>query len=96
MPGQVQVFDPHIHRLESPVYTSWVYLWVKAYLEAGCRVLVVQVHHPAYSPRLIPRRGVVMTCASTIAYLLGIECFAITPRQLWRALKRHGAEEVKL
>ena len=65
---------------------------VARFRQDGYRCLVVSTTEPDYN---LAKHCIVKSCATVVAYSLGIGTWAITPRQLWRRLLREGAREVK-
>ena len=59
--------------------------------ECGYRVVVI--HHQA-EPESFRMRPPLMTCASYIAYTIGIGFFGTTPYGLYKKLMKMGAEEI--
>jgi len=91
------VLNPHLHRIEIELapYDPWEVIdHAKA---KGCRVLVVKRQVSEYDPARHGRvgRGVFLTCASLLSYLIGANfSWQCTPYQLFRTALKHGAEEV--
>lgn len=68
---------------------------LKRYLSAGFDVIVYETGAGAYpSRRLVPRRGPLITCASFVSYLLGIEGWIVTPQSLKRRLLELGGSQL--
>lgn len=94
---QLLFLEPARERLVIVAARGSAYAWNKAFHERGARILTVEREFPMYptiSART-PKYGPLLTCASLIAYELGIEGWILTPRQLYvRLIKDHGAEEI--
>lgn len=94
IPDFCYIVNPLVHVSEITIMCCSPRKLITAYLTEGWQVLVVQTENPVYSskPRWF-RRSIIMTCAAVVAYTMGVESLAITPRGLWRSLiRRHGAE----
>ena len=66
--------------------------------KAGMRVLFIEFEQgrpDMFLTNKINNRGLALTCASIIAYELGLSSWAVTPKGLFRVLtRRYGATEV--
>lgn len=94
---QLLFLEPARERLVVVASGGWAHSWLRAFFKKGARVVVVERTfpvYPKYSSRT-PRFGPLLTCASVIAYELGIEGWIMTPKQLYtRLLRDHGGEEI--
>lgn len=97
--GLIEVFDPQRDRLFTYAYAGWSYGHVKHALKAGHQVFVVDVPEKPYCPDT-PfhdiKRSFVMTCASLVAYRIGVQEAIVTPQGLRSALIRLGARRLDL
>lgn len=66
------------------------YALVKAALDAGERVVVIDTTDPDVDPTKLARISRLLTCASVIAYATKVPCRALSPWQLYKGLLRHG------
>jgi hypothetical protein len=91
------VINPHLHRIETEIAPYRAAQVVEEMKSKGLRVLVYARAISVYDAgrdRYIGR-GFVVNCATVLAYLMGVRfSWCCTPRALYRALLREGAEEV--
>jgi hypothetical protein len=95
--GILIFLDPLIHRVENAIVLERASDVISRALADGHRVLVYTKHTRAYDAHTDVRvgRGLCITCASFLAYVLGINfSWRCTPKQLYRAALRAGAEEL--
>lgn len=92
-PGQVLLVDPTRRGVRIDLVGQRPDHLVRKCREAGFRVLVAKVSQDHHTPALI-RRGLGVTCASFLAYLLGLDGRPLNPRQLWKLLKANGARDL--
>lgn len=95
--GQLLFVEPARERMVIVASGGWAHNWLLAFAGNGARIVVVERHFPIYYPPTsrTPRFGPLLTCASVIAYELGIEGFIMTPRQLYtRLLRDEGGKEI--
>lgn len=95
--GILIALNPLVHRVENAIVLERAWDMIIRAKENGHRVLVYERHTRVYNAQLDVRvgRGLVITCASTLAYVMGINfSWRCTPYQLYRAALRAGAEEL--
>lgn len=95
--GVLIALNPLVHRVENAIVLQRAYERIADELAAGHRVLVYERHTRVYNAQQDVRvgRGWCITCASYVAYTLGIPfSWRCTPYQLYRAALRAGAEEL--
>ncbi len=95
--GQLLFLEPARERLVVVAAGGNAYAWNKAFAERGARIVTVERSFPIYpkATSRTPRMGPLLTCASIIAYELGIEGWIVTPKQLYiRLIRDHGGEEI--
>ena len=95
--GVCIVLNPLIHRVENAIVLERACDLIDKAMADGHRVLVYERHTRVYNAQLDVRigRGWLITCASVLAYTLGINfSWRCTPYQLYRAALRAGAEEL--
>lgn len=95
-PGFVIVVNPLMARVETISGLGNAWHLNRDYLAQGMRVLVVdRVFTAARDADRLAWRGVPLTCASAVAYHIGLAKFPITPLGLRRVLIRdYGAREI--
>lgn len=95
--GQLLFVEPTRERMVIVASGGWAHSWLKAFHDRGARIVVVERAFKVY-PKIdarTPRYGPLLTCASIIAYELGIEGWIVTPKQLYtRLIRDHGGEEI--
>lgn len=97
-PEAVLLLNPLVHRVEQAVVFRPASEVLEGAFAAGFRVLVAERHVRVYDPARDGRvgRGLFVNCASIIAYTIGVSfSWRSTPWQLWKALKRAGAVEIR-
>lgn len=90
--------NPLIHRVENAIVMERASEWIERALAEGHKVLVFERHTQVYRSHIDVRvgRGWFITCASYLAYTLGIDfSWRCTPRQLWKAALKAGAQELQ-
>ncbi|MCH9730679.1 MAG: hypothetical protein K0U84_13570 [Actinomycetia bacterium] len=87
------VVNPTRNALEVALPLRPTHEAIRHYLEAGFRCLVVEVDKPDYN---LPRRFLFTTCVTIVAHAMGLGTSALSPKGLWRAMKRAGAREVTI
>ena len=96
-PEIVLVLSPIVHRVENGIRPMRASELVEAALAEGHKVLVYTKPTRRYDPHTDVRvgRGWIITCASYLAYTLGIPfSWKCTPYQLFKAALKAGAEEL--
>lgn len=92
-PGQVLVIDPLAAGVNVALIGQRPDTILKECLDTGFRVLVAKRPRSHHTPALISR-GLTVTCASYLAYTLGLDGRPLTPQQLYRLMMRTGAKEL--
>lgn len=95
--GVCIVVNPLVHRVENAIALERASDLIDQALAQGYRVLVYTKHTREYNAHTDVRvgRGWIITCASFLAYLMGIHfSWRCTPYQLYRAALGQGAEEL--
>ena len=95
--GMVIALNPLIHRVENAIVLARASDLIARAKDAGHRVLVYERYTRVYDPVTDERvgRGLCITCASHLAYTLGISfSWRSTPWQLYKAALRAGATEL--
>lgn len=93
----ILALNPCVHRIENGLRFERAYDIILRAKAAGERVLVYERPTRVYNPHTDVRvgRGLFVTCASTVAYLVGVNfSWRCTPWQLWQALIKAGAQEL--
>jgi hypothetical protein len=85
------VINPTRLVMEVSMPLTETYAAVNLFKAHGYRCLVVTVDKPDYN---LAKHCIINSCATVVAYSLGISTWAFTPRQLWRHLLKNGAVEV--
>lgn len=96
--GILIALNPLVHRVENAIVPRRASEVIDEALAQGHRVLVYERHTRVYNAQLDVRvgRGWLITCASYLAYTLGIPFgWRCTPYQLYRAALKAGAQELE-
>lgn len=97
-PGLILIINPLIDRPVLRLEVHHPVMAIEDLLAAGWRVVVVPRRSPAYCPldnRLRwPKIVKIVTCASTVAEMIGLQRLPWTPKGLYRYLMHNGAEEL--
>lgn len=104
-PDLVLGIEPLFSRALVRVFDEDMVELLDRYLDLGHDVLVYETGRgvPVYESgqgeysarRLLQLRSPILTCASFIAYTLGLNGWIVTPQSLKRALLKHGAQRLE-
>lgn len=87
------VINPTARALEFALPLCTTAEAVKRFAGQSAKTLVVEIETPDYN---LPKHFWMNTCVTTAAHAMGFDTWAITPRQLYKALMRRGAREVNI
>ena len=90
--GLCHVMNPRETHLEVELVAIPSQLLCEHFLGRGARLVFVEPRESAYT---LPRRWLVQTCATVIAYHLGLNTGAVTPYQLYRHCLAIGGTELE-
>ena len=96
--GQLLFVEPTSARMVIVASGGWAWTWLKEFCRLGCRIVVVERSCPIVpvDDGTVPRVGPLLTCASVVAYAIGIEGWVMTPKQLYdRLIRDYGGKEIK-
>lgn len=88
--GLCFIIDPLMQHVVHEMHDRKLHELVAFAKLSGGRVVMARL---APQHRILPR-SILITCASYLAYTVGLPFFGITPYHLFTALIKHGAEEV--
>lgn len=88
-PGVLLVVNPLIHCVHIQSIASRPWRWIEREQDEGGLIVTIEVDPDPCKP---PRRGPVMTCASLVAYTMGLDTRAVTPYGLFRSILASGGE----
>ena len=91
-PGFALVVDPTRQVLDYQIPITNVHETLKHYvIEEEMRCVVVNVDKPDYD---LAKHWCINSCATVVAHTLGLDTWAVTPKQRWRALLNRDGKDI--